>query len=495
MPDLVQQAIAAKESGDMALARQYLSQAIVQNPRNETAWMMMSQIVDDIKQKRNCLERVLALNPGNIVASAALSKLSTSPLEPITRGERDKPITPPATEKIPPFTPPFTWNNEPSQYLALGDLTFPELANDQAGQPGEAPASFSWETEPEKPVEEPVTFNWQIEPEKPTNIPPTFDWARESDEPDEAIKKIFDAISNPEMVSQPTSETGETDEYLGHPYGETEIEPAEEQLIEDHWLTELVGQAIEPAEEQPPVNMDDFSVSAEYTLGLEAFTSPDIHIEAPAPQHILWDNPEAEEDRLIILASNALIYANPEPSDIPHIMGLFDEKKMLRDLLGETAVMIKLNSIERLLATPQAADLTVSYKNDGKLITHKLEFANPAKRDEALNELKLKLSPDFTRTSRSFSLKDKIASPLFVIVLAILLAWALVSGLPLLLGLSVFQAGLMHAIVAGLQDIITAFGEIYVILIAGLLCLLALGWLVYNLTKPANLIIIERPNR
>ena len=51
---------------------------------------------------------------------------------------------------------------------------------------------------------------------------------------------------------------------------------------------------------------------------------------------------------MVILTSTSLIYANPKESDIPHIMGLFAEKKMLRDLLGENAGVIKLESIQRL---------------------------------------------------------------------------------------------------------------------------------------------------
>src|SRR4030067_2193520 len=109
MTDLLQEALIAKERGDIVLAKQLISQTLIQQPRNEAAWMLMSDVVEDVKLRRNCLERVLFINPNNNAASTALSKLHTSPLSPIARGERDKPLNPPQLEKVPPFTPPFPW--------------------------------------------------------------------------------------------------------------------------------------------------------------------------------------------------------------------------------------------------------------------------------------------------------------------------------------------------------------------------------------------------
>ena len=80
--------------------------------------MMMSQVAGDVKSKRNYLERVLAINPKNVDASIALTRLTTSPLSPVTRGERDKPIYQSNFDKIPPFTPPDTWGNDQEQFLA-----------------------------------------------------------------------------------------------------------------------------------------------------------------------------------------------------------------------------------------------------------------------------------------------------------------------------------------------------------------------------------------
>ncbi len=65
MSDLLLQAVNARQNGNIALTKQLLAQALIQDPRNEGAWMLMYEVVDDVKLKRNCLERVLAINPDN----------------------------------------------------------------------------------------------------------------------------------------------------------------------------------------------------------------------------------------------------------------------------------------------------------------------------------------------------------------------------------------------------------------------------------------------
>ena len=63
--DLVWQGINAIKKGDKATARRALSEALTQNPRNETAWLWLFYAVDDIAQKRECLQRALKINPSN----------------------------------------------------------------------------------------------------------------------------------------------------------------------------------------------------------------------------------------------------------------------------------------------------------------------------------------------------------------------------------------------------------------------------------------------
>jgi hypothetical protein len=483
MPDLLIQAMSAKENGDLKLAKQLLSQAIVQNPRNESAWMLMADVVDDPKLRRNCLQRVLAINPDNEGAASTLKKLDTAPLPPVIRIDRNKPDDtpkePPLAEKIPPFTPPFTWDGQPEQYLALGDLTFPEVPNEES--------------------------------EKLPETPPTFDWTNESEEPDKTIDKIFEAVSNPELISEPppqiesnwldnlrpSDDILETAASIKKPevkkteIKQPEITKAVEQKVEDPWLTELVGAEPEAAAEPQALTADDFSVSAEPELGLEAFASDEHPSPSSAePDSRLWDNPHTKSDRLVILSHRSLIYANPTESDIPHILGLFNEKRMVRDLLGENAHIIKLETVERVIATPKTAKLSIEYKPGEKVVSHELTFSSRQVRDEVLNALRLRLGAGFTLSSHSISLEDKILSPILIIVLVAILTWVLLGGVPLLNRSRGVDAGEPPAFLASLLQFINQYGLV-IIIVAAVLCVACVVWMVINLRKPSNDIVLK----
>lgn len=461
MSDLLQEAVNAKQNGDNALAKQLLSQALIQEPNNEKAWMLMSDVMDDVRLQRNCLERVLAINPNNVDASTAVTKLSTSPLSPVTRGERNKPLNPPTLEKIPPFTPPFTWGANQEQYLALGDLTYPDV-------PGAQPA-------------------------QPADMTPTFDWANESAEPDKTIDKIFTAISNPDLASQPIPDTDLSWLDKTTPDGLAGKTQDAEGNKEDRWLDELVGIDVEPLPEKRDFSMDDFTVSSEKELGGNASTSPEQPEETITSDHLLWDNPKAKMDRIVILSSKSLVYANPKESDIPHILGLFAEKKMIRDLLGEDAGVITLESIRRLSANPKKADLTIEYLNkEEKLSTHKLIFSSPQVRDEVMAAIQFRPGADFLQSTQTFRLQDKIVPPVAVLLLLAFLGWAFFAGLPMLSRLTDSQLGSFHGIVSSLQGFVSSAGQITLFLIIFLGGVLTLVWLVSNLRKPSTMICVER---
>ena len=461
MSDLLQEALRAKQSGDIGLAKQLLSQALIQNPSDEAAWMMMSDVVEDVKLRRNCLERVLSINPDNTAASTALTKLNTSPLSPVVRGERDKPFNPPRLEKTPPFTPPFTWEGEQKQFLALGDLTYPDLPGDQ-----------------------PVT---------PAETTPTFDWANESAEPDKAIHKIFDAISNPEQASQPLPDT-----YLNwlntSKAGETSDIPMDaEAVAEARYLDELVGPEQETLPEQQPANPEDFKVSSEQPLGLDAFTSPEQSLEAVTPDYRLWDNPKARIDRMVILSNKSIVYASPKATDVPHILGLYAEKKMLRDLLGVNAGMIKLESIRRLYAIPKKSSLSIDYQNNGeKKSSHQLTFSNREVRDEVMESMKIRMGPDFYQTTHSFGFMDKFIPPFVILLLLAFLGWGVVAGIPMLSELPEAQLGSLQVILSTVQNFISYVGVLNLDLILVGCALVTVIWLMSSLRKPSKWITVQR---
>jgi hypothetical protein len=73
--DKLEQAIGFIKSGDKGNARQLLIEVIRSDPNNEMAWLWMSAVVEDAQQKRECLEKVLNINPDNAQAQVGLSKL------------------------------------------------------------------------------------------------------------------------------------------------------------------------------------------------------------------------------------------------------------------------------------------------------------------------------------------------------------------------------------------------------------------------------------
>jgi hypothetical protein len=85
---LLREAIAAVKAGDKARGRALLARVLQVDPRNEQAWMWMSEVVETDERRAYCLRRVLAINPENESAKKGLQSLTW---EPIQRAERRKP--------------------------------------------------------------------------------------------------------------------------------------------------------------------------------------------------------------------------------------------------------------------------------------------------------------------------------------------------------------------------------------------------------------------
>ena len=75
MSNDLQQAIAAIKAGDDETGQQLLAQAINADPQNEVAWLLMADIVESTDHRRECLERVLKLNPSSEQAKQGLLEL------------------------------------------------------------------------------------------------------------------------------------------------------------------------------------------------------------------------------------------------------------------------------------------------------------------------------------------------------------------------------------------------------------------------------------
>jgi len=74
--DYLQQAIAAIKSGDKATGKRLLIDEVLKtNPRNENAWLWMTQVADADEDRLNYLRNVLKINPDNDAARRGLAAL------------------------------------------------------------------------------------------------------------------------------------------------------------------------------------------------------------------------------------------------------------------------------------------------------------------------------------------------------------------------------------------------------------------------------------
>ena len=71
----LQQAIQAIQYGDRASGKRLLAQTLQADPQNVQAWLWMSEVADTDAQRRECLERVVAIAPQNQAARARLAQL------------------------------------------------------------------------------------------------------------------------------------------------------------------------------------------------------------------------------------------------------------------------------------------------------------------------------------------------------------------------------------------------------------------------------------
>lgn len=98
MATSLENGIAAAKAGNKQLAMEYLKQAVTEDPRNVTAWLWVSSLVDNPERKVFCYQKVLAIDPTNKYALQGMStinKVSTPPAqEPIQKPIVNKPVEP-----------------------------------------------------------------------------------------------------------------------------------------------------------------------------------------------------------------------------------------------------------------------------------------------------------------------------------------------------------------------------------------------------------------
>jgi hypothetical protein len=73
--DLLQQARESLQQGERDAARKQLADLLLKDPENEKAWMLMARVVETPKQKKDCYERAIKINPNNIEAKKELVRM------------------------------------------------------------------------------------------------------------------------------------------------------------------------------------------------------------------------------------------------------------------------------------------------------------------------------------------------------------------------------------------------------------------------------------
>ena len=92
--DYLKQAIEAIKSGDKVTGKRLLIDEVIRtNPRNEQAWLWMTQVAEADEDRMNYLRHVLKINPNNEAAKRGLAALEQK------QAQKPKPVIPPIESK------------------------------------------------------------------------------------------------------------------------------------------------------------------------------------------------------------------------------------------------------------------------------------------------------------------------------------------------------------------------------------------------------------
>jgi hypothetical protein len=105
-PDALAAATQFVKEGRLEQARETLMQYLMKNPSSEQAWLLMSYVLSDTAKQKDCLERVLKINPNNTVAQSKLAHLLGRRTEELFRKQPEAPAPAPAPPPIKPAAPP-----------------------------------------------------------------------------------------------------------------------------------------------------------------------------------------------------------------------------------------------------------------------------------------------------------------------------------------------------------------------------------------------------
>jgi hypothetical protein len=84
------------KNGRLDQAKEVLTRYLMKNPSSEQGWLLMSFVLSNAVQQKDCLERVLKINPNNTVAQSRLAHLLGKRTEELFQGKVQPPPAPPS---------------------------------------------------------------------------------------------------------------------------------------------------------------------------------------------------------------------------------------------------------------------------------------------------------------------------------------------------------------------------------------------------------------
>ena len=428
----LQDAINAIQSGDLVSGKALLARLLQQDPNNESAWIWMSGTVEEIDQRRYCLEKALAINPGNATAQAGLLRLgfqppNATPPTPLARKDHGLGLPESGPAAAPPATPAFVWPEQEDS----GD---------------EAPI-----------VEE------------------TF------------IGDIVAAMNKDETGEQPAADTD-----LNWLFAQEETGQAAEQKLRDDFTGLDESGAGEAAKTEAVAEIEELPPTPAFT-GLEADEIAALTAAANPSAGQLWRFPGERSRQLTMLTDRYLISARPDPKHLSEIETMLEAGQFPRRLLGHGAKTIPVERITSLQANENSPILMVNYLRNQDARKQAFTLANEAQRDEVVEAFKERHGKAFNSLVKTANLWDTLLVPgLTLVVIALITGLLYFWGMDLLINPQSLGRWVPEAWAAWLASDAALSLPLYVVLAGGVLVILVMLWLVVNLRKPRRALWLER---
>ncbi len=167
MHHLVQSAIEAAKQGDKNKAMALIKQVLNANPNNVDGWLVLAAIVDDPARKRQCLNRVLRLDPVNMAAREELMDMDRAEMggSPASfPGAVDRPAS--FDEKTAPTSGAFYQPEAAPAYYSTGTSAFEPEPTEQREAPDWVKAAAQPPSPARKPAkkttEKPLVFKYPL---------------------------------------------------------------------------------------------------------------------------------------------------------------------------------------------------------------------------------------------------------------------------------------------------------------------------------------------